>query len=223
MDCSSGDWQHQITCFVGMLARPSEDPYLVFIQVVLPLLAVLASTLVAIMSWTTARRATVIADQALTSENEREKRDLARRDRDEAREYELVLDDRLVALIEAFGVYVSNLNTWLNDVELLDAQKMPRPLKPTSAIPYTRLQGAMLSARGRDRTSLTLIDQYVRELWRSASQWKTDARVRFMVELVSQWRDETISQPEFDRQLADEITRVSQDVDTPDPRTSRMA
>jgi hypothetical protein len=231
MECPSGSWQHQLTCFVGVIAEPSHDIYMIFIQVVVPLLAVIAATLVAIASWRTARRATQIADQALTSELEREARDQARRDDEHASEYQLRLDERIVLLIEAMGVYVGDVNTWLIEVERLQDQthltieEVDAPRLPSSAIVYTSMQGAMLFARGDDRQTLQLVDDYIREVLRTpkTSQWKTDPRVRYLAELLRQWRDTTVTRTDFEKQIADARDTIHQNHDNPDPTTARRA
>jgi len=224
MNCPTGpNWPDQMICYLRIISNPASDPYMVLIQVVVPIIAVFAATGLALASWRTANRATAIADAALRAERDRDSRQSAQDTELREANYQIRLDKRIVALIDALGSYSAAMRAWAieaTDVQIGwggDPDDAPFPLLPSSLAVYTKLQGAMLFARGDDRLPMAQIDGYIRDFLKSRYHYKTESRVRYLIEQMRAWRDGSVTRKTFMARMTRKRDTIKHERDSPPP------
>ncbi|WP_291053663.1 hypothetical protein [Herbiconiux sp.] len=160
-----------------------------FINSVVAILALVATTFVGIAAWRTSRKAAEIAADALSAE----------RKRDDA-SYEAALNAAIIRVFEALGEYARELNDWLQTSGRLEESapmsvnpdELPYPNEPTNVNVVFRLDAAGLVARADDRNAIHWMTVYVAEI-DNRKLFRRSVRMKALSRRVRAWRDGTQS------------------------------
>lgn len=206
-------------CILREIEDAAPSAFETWAQLIIPLLAAIASFAVAISANRSANKATAIAKQGVDAERERGDHEREHADREVARDYAKRLDDRLIILIEALGEYGDAADRWVAAVNEIDGEwrgfpeDAPYPDRPSTAVLVSSLQAAMLVAHGDDRLYLAQVDGLVRDTLRSPSFWKTSRRGKVLVEEIRKWRDGSSSDGVFKARLKRKRKAIAEDID----------
>ncbi|QNA93232.1 MULTISPECIES: hypothetical protein [unclassified Microbacterium] len=223
MNCDIADDSGRISgvllCILGEIQDASPTTFETFAQLLVPLLAAVASFAVAISANRSANKATEIAKQGVEAETARGDHERAHAEREVERDYQKRLDERLIYLIEALGLYGEAADQWVSAVDAVDMRwsghpdEAPYPDRPSTAVLESSLQAAMLVAHEEDRLYLAQIDGLVRDTLKSSSFWKTARRCKFLMAEIRKWRDGSISGPTFSGKLKRRRNLIADDTD----------
>lgn len=211
------------------MQNASPSTFETWAQLVIPLLAAAASFTVAIAANRSANRATTIAKQGVEAEKLRGEYERAHAEREVERDYAKRLDERLIHLIEALGLYGDAADRWKASADEVDQRwfgdpdEAPYAERPSTAVLVSALQAAMLVARGEDRLYLAQVDGLVRDMLKSPSFWKTARRGKFLMEEIRKWRDGSATGPAFGGRLKRRRNSIQDDADCIDqmPKQNR--
>lgn len=223
MNCEIPDGSGRISGVLLCILREVQDSnpstFETLAQLVVPLLAAVASFAVAIAANRSANKATKIAQQGVEAEKTRGEHERAHAEREVERDYAKRLDDRLIHLIEVLGLYGDAADRWLAAADEVDQRwnghpdEAPYPDRPSTAVLVSSVQAAMLVAHGDDRLYLAQVDGLVRDILKSTSFWKTARRGKFLMEEIRKWRDGSTKGPAFSGRLKRRRNSIADDVD----------